>query len=181
MSNLKNASLVLRTADLPLDGSNSVGSMNATRTFMTWNNINLRLLLGDMYDSCDLFNLNITQIVSTIGPTFGTTVDDRNVTLRISSLPFINQTYSVKNGCNTNIAHLCSFVKIGGNSIYAVSFINNSLTFGKNQDMCNITISYAKVTGDDTNTPHVALDMLLMFNIYGVTKEPSYNTDKRIF
>ena len=181
MSNLKNASLVLRTADLPLNDSNNIGSMNASRTIMTWNNINLRLLLGDMYDSYDFFNLNITQITTNIGPSFGATIADRNVTLRISGLPFINQTYSVKNGCNTNVAHLCNFTKFGGNTIYTVSFTNNSLTFGKNQDICNITISYSRVNGEDTTTPHIALDMLLMFNIYGVTKEPSYNNDKRIF
>ena len=43
-----NASLVLST---------TTSSNNTSRTSFTWNNIDLRMLLGDMYDKYDRFNL----------------------------------------------------------------------------------------------------------------------------
>jgi len=187
MSNLKNATLVLRTSDLTVPNSvNTVvvgvdGEISFTRTQMTWNDVNLRLLLGDMYDSYDLFNLNIIQICSTMSISFGITPHDRSITLLIDGLPFINQTYNFKNRCNTNVATLCCFSPVAGQP-FTANFTNNSLTFGKNQDTCDIRITYTGVNGDVTRTNGIQMpDAVFLFNIFGVTKEPSYNTDKRIF
>ena len=48
MTNLQNASLVLSTNN---------GTSNTTRTSTTWTNIDLRTLLGDMYNKYDMFNI----------------------------------------------------------------------------------------------------------------------------
>jgi hypothetical protein len=53
MSDLRNAALVLRTSDLTVGQTSSVGELAADKTSMTWYNINLRTLLGDMYDDYD--------------------------------------------------------------------------------------------------------------------------------
>ena len=61
----RNASLVLKTSDLTSKSDyvygvpyvNQSGSMNAKGSSITWNNINLRTLLGDMYDRYDIFNI----------------------------------------------------------------------------------------------------------------------------
>ena len=189
MSNLKNASLVLRTSDIPpsntinIDSVDYTGQINFTRTQITWNDINLRLLLGDMYDSCDLFNLNIIQLASTTPSGFGVSQEDRTITLQIDGLPFINQTYNFKNRCNTTTATLCCFTITAATNVpFVANFTNNSLTFGKNQDICDIRITYTRVSGERINAGNVpALDAIFLFNIFGVTKEPSYNNDKRIF
>ena len=57
MYNEESASLVLRTSDLPVNSSNNVGSADQFYTNMTWSNINLRVLLGSMYDKYDKFAL----------------------------------------------------------------------------------------------------------------------------
>ena len=63
MYNEESASLILRTGDLPSNSSNNVGSADLYYTNMTWYNINLRTLLGNMYDKYDKFNLVPVQLV----------------------------------------------------------------------------------------------------------------------
>jgi hypothetical protein len=93
MSNLQNASLVLST-------NNGISNTNKTST--TWNNINLRTLLGDMYDKYDLFNLCLNTVAT------GTALSniyknpaDCNVIIRINGLPFINNTYNIGSSYNS--------------------------------------------------------------------------------
>ena len=185
MSNYKNASLVLKNYDLPLNGSNNYGYTDQYRTVMTWNNINLRTLLGDMYDTYDLFTLELNQIVASIGTgVFGTAAHDRTVLMKISGLPFINQTYNFKNGCNTNkaiIGGLTFPASTLTTSTFQIYSNSNLIVFGKNQDLCNITIEYTK--GDDTaiTTTNASPPTTFLFTIHGVINEPNYKTDKRLF
>ena len=64
---------------------------------MTWSNINLRTLLGSMYDKYDKFALVPVAYQSNVGDaTFGNSNDDRIVSVNISGLPFTNNNYSSK-------------------------------------------------------------------------------------
>ena len=54
---MEHAKLVLKTVE-----SSTIN--NATNSSFTWNNINMRTLLGAMYDKYDTFNLKITAISS---------------------------------------------------------------------------------------------------------------------
>ena len=64
MTDIRHASLVLKTSDFttrsdyvygqPYSFSN--GSINGKMSSMSWNNINLRTVLGDMYDKYNTFN-----------------------------------------------------------------------------------------------------------------------------
>jgi hypothetical protein len=185
MSNLQIASLVLRSCDIPQNGSNQYGSSDQYSLTQTWNNINLRTLLGDMYDKYDLFNICLNTI-TTSAPTvpYGNTADDRNVILKLSGLPFVNQTYSVKNGCNTNVCPIASFTfpTITTTAISATQYFysNNCYTFGKSQQSCNLTLQYGRVI-DDTlplaNTNGRAFpNVVLIFDIVGVSKDNLTNS-----
>ena len=58
MSYQEIACLVLKTSVLPMDGTtNHYGTSNSTNTIFTWTNINLRTLLGDMFDKYDRYLL----------------------------------------------------------------------------------------------------------------------------
>ena len=61
MYNEECATLVLRSGDLPAPPNNpnpnNNGFSDQYHTNMTWTNINLRTVLGDMYDKYDKFNL----------------------------------------------------------------------------------------------------------------------------
>jgi hypothetical protein len=85
MYNEESASLILRTSDLTANSTNNVGSSDANFTNMTWSNINLRTLLGAMYDKYDTFNL-VPVLFSTshgVG-SFGLVDDDRLINIFIS-------------------------------------------------------------------------------------------------
>ena len=58
MSYQEIACLILRASVLPMDGTtNAYGTSNAMNTSFTWTNINLRTLLGDMFDKYDRYIL----------------------------------------------------------------------------------------------------------------------------
>ena len=65
---------------------------NGKLSSITWNNINLRTLLGDMYDKYNTFNLCLNTISTSQANTIDPSPDSKNVNLRLSGLPFINQT-----------------------------------------------------------------------------------------
>jgi hypothetical protein len=186
MSNLQIASLVLRSSDLTLGTSNQYGSCDAGRVTQTWNNINLRTLLGDMYDKYDLFNICLNTITTaSCTQQYGDTVDDRNVVLKLSGLPFVNQTYSVKQGCNTNVCPIASFLfptyLATGITATQYFYSNNCYTFGKSQQSCNLTIQYGRVIDDalpatTVNTAKPFPNIVLIFDIVGVNKDNLTNS-----
>ena len=173
MYNEESASLVLRVADLPNNGSNNVGSCDAYHTNMTWNNINLRTLLGDMYDKYDKFNL--VPVVFTTGQgttTFGTAEDDRIFQVYISGLPFTNNVYDTNLKSNTNVA-ICNTVKFVRSNTVTING-GVALTFTKFQELVNLNIFYKRVSPSGTNYNVVTTagfpHSVFMFKIYGIKK-----------
>jgi hypothetical protein len=94
MTSQEKATLVLKTSDLTFGQSNSVGSANATGTQCTWNNIDLRVLLGNLYEKYTRFNLSLNTF--TTGPCGTLTDAETGTYLSLSGLPFVNNTYAVK-------------------------------------------------------------------------------------
>lgn len=106
--NIETSALTLRTFDInsaannsvttvnvPID--NNVGTITANGQVMIWKNVNLRMLLGDMYEKYDKFNIVLTSLmVRAINPTVGGT--EGYCSIHLSGLNFSNQTYS----CLTN-------------------------------------------------------------------------------
>jgi hypothetical protein len=178
MSNLQIASLVLRSSDLTLNSTTQYGTCDQNRLTMTWNNINLRVLLGDMYDKYDLFNICLNTITSAVSnANLGTTTDDRNVVVKLSGLPFINQTYNVKQGCNTNTCIISSFQFFSSISNTQWFYSNNCYTFGKSSLQCNLTIQYGRVSDDALPTTANAFpNMVFLFDIVGVSKDNLENS-----
>lgn len=152
----RNASLVLKTSDLTTRSdyvygysySSAVGSMNAKGSSITWNNINLRTLLGDMYDKFDLFNICLNTISTSQANLIDTNSDSRNINVKISGLPWVNQTYNVKNNSNGSSTTIATFNFVSSNSTTQYYYSNNIATFGKNSDTCNITIEYWRILDD---------------------------------
>ena len=67
MSNNLNASLILNTA---------AGVPNSNYTSCTWYGVDLRMLLGDMYDKYNRFNLCLNTVSSCIAASFATSTRD---------------------------------------------------------------------------------------------------------
>ena len=163
MSHLQNASLVLKSSNAICD---------ANRLNMTWNNINLRTLLGDMYDKYDMFNLCLNTVTTASAPaSTGGSNDDRNVIFYLSGLPFVNQTYDVQYNTNTSKTALCSFQFVSSACSTQYFYSNNIATFDKRQDMVNISLSYGKVLdGATPTTVNVFPHIVLIFDIFPVPK-----------
>jgi hypothetical protein len=171
----ESASLVLRTSDLPSNSSNNIGSSDQYYTNMTWSNINLRTLLGNIYDKYDKFALVPVAYLSNVGDgTFGTTNDDRIVTINISGLPFTNNVYNSSSKTNqvSSTFYVARFVQ---NTYITGSTGGSVLTFTKNQELVNLNIFYQRVNLNGNGNYNVATttafpQMVFTFNIYGITK-----------
>jgi len=184
MFNAECASLVLRSSSLPVDTtnglflSNAVGSTDNFLSNMTWNNINLRTLLGSMYEKYDRFALVPTQIQSIpAGSAPGITLDDRNLLVYVSGLPYINNTYDISTLTNKNAACINLIKVIAFNPTLSTS--NGMIAlFSKNQELVNLNIYYQRIVKNGNgnykpasiagqNYPHT----VFCFNIFGVREE----------
>jgi hypothetical protein len=177
MSNLQNASLVLSTNN---------GTSNTARTSITWNNINMRALLGDMYDKYDMFNLCLNTVATAVSANnFSASANDQQVMIRISGIPFINNTYNVGTTYNTNTQYVAIGTFTFANNAYATQYFygSNIATFGKNQDICSITIDYIRLSdlspalqANGQIFPHVTF----IFDIFGIDKNKDNENGTRI-
>ena len=192
MNNQTSATLVLRTADFALNDTNSVGTADQYNTNWTWSNLNLRTLLGDMYNKYDQFALVPIryQTSAATGVTFGTNPSDRTVSLNIAGLPFTNNNYNSAlktNSSNTIFGSVQIDNSAVGTSTSLLGGSMSTLTFTKNQELVNLNIYYkrlAKTGGSyDIATTAYYPDAIFIFNIYGIDKHdrvPDLNSS-RIF
>ena len=164
MSNLQNATLVLNSYD------GCIATVNNSN--LQWNNINLRTVLGDMYDKYDLFNLQLNSIAQSIPVnSIGASDNLRTLNLNISGLPFVNQTYSASTTGNSNTnKSLLTVYKFNNTAGAAQVFNNNSIiTFGKSQETANINIYYTQVVDGTVPAPtNPYPSVVFQFSIFGV-------------
>jgi hypothetical protein len=255
MSSLQHASLVLSTNN---------GTSNTNRTSTTWNNINMRTLLGDMYDKYDTYNLclNTVATATSLNNVYKAPSDSQ-VMLRIQGLPFINNTYNVGSSYNSNTQYCTIGTFTFGNAtitpsinfvgsisagsvtltisttgiilpvgsvitfydpnllglntktitamsattytlnspigVTAISSIpmytvantsasqyfygSNITTFGKNQELCNITIDYLRLTDlaqPETSGNNFFPNVTFIFDIIGIEKDKGNENGTRI-
>ena len=159
MNSVKCATLVLKTCDITndpnfnfnyTDYSGERGRINKSLSSITWNNINLRQVLGDMYDEYEEFNLVLKQVTSSQvnSRLEGLPFNSRGVYIRLSGLPFINCTYDIVTRNNRPSTILGSFVIPLGGWVSQL-FSDTAVTFGKSQFLCNISIDICEIADDD--------------------------------
>lgn len=159
MYSVKTASLVLKTCDITNDPnfnfnyndfSSERGSINKSLSSITWNNIDLRTLLGDMYDEYDEFNLVLKQVASnqTNARFEGNPFNSRGVYIRMSGLPFLNSTYDIVTR-RKKTSTILGALNIPLSGWVSQLFSDSTATFGKSQLLCNITIDLCEIADDD--------------------------------
>lgn len=129
------------------DFTGTTGSINRWQSQMTWNNINLRSLLGSLYEDGASYNLkleNVTYSLTSNLSVFTTAENNRAFNVFISGLPFMSS-YSASNNLQ-NEGLLCAVRVPSGAQHYMFNYNNNELTFDlakmNNQNNINITITY---------------------------------------
>jgi hypothetical protein len=176
MSTNQNASLVLST---------TTSINNASRTSFTWNNIDLRTLLGDMYNKYDRFNLCLNTIASGISNNYLAAQADAQVLVRVSGLPWVNNTYNITStsGYNTGNTVIASFLFVNNSQQTQYFYGSNMAVFSKNSDIASITIDYVRVS--DLASPAVVNGttyptMAFIFDIFGIDDYKINQMDQRI-
>ena len=167
MSYQEIACLVLKTSVLPMDGTtNAYGTSNSMNTSFTWTNINLRTLLGDMFDKYDRYLLLLQNISQSLAGAIATS-DDKAILINMSGLSFVNSTYIQKLQSNSGALIVCPFIFVASN-VQSQLYNNFAVsTFIKQNDIVNISINYTKIKDDSATTvtyPH----MCFIFNIVGI-------------
>jgi hypothetical protein len=177
MEQKRSVRLILRTADLTTNSTTNIGSCDQYRTSFVWFNINLRMLLGDMYNQYDYFNMCLISISSSLTQALaaGATADDKMVAVKITGLPFINQSYNQPTG-NNGIFTTAAILAIPITAVTNTQQYNNVanvMTFNKDQDLCNINISLFRIL-DDTkpvlNAANINPQFTFLFTIIGIDK-----------
>jgi len=158
---------------------NQYGTISNNRCTLTWKNINMRQVLGVMYDKYETFNMYLYQVNQSQGFALAATcaANQQLVDIRIKGLQFLNNGYNAISRNNTNTAYLTSYIlnplKSDAASLGTVTPMFNPtiITFGKSADSIDITIDMKRT--HDQLYPTVANStsfgtFVFMFKFYGI-------------
>lgn len=164
--------MTLFSSVLTLGTTNTFGTVNALGTEMTFNNISIKNILGELYDQYDTFNISLVSVtIPQSAATYGVG-NNTNILLYMAGIPFkSSNTYSNLTRTSQTYAHVASFqlpVWVA-NSSSTIQF-NNSFcnTFNKFEDYTDINLSLRSPTGA-TQVPTNAYPLLVYnFTIVGI-------------
>jgi hypothetical protein len=164
MSNIESAILFLATA---------AGEYNDDyNTSCTWNNINLRTVLGQMYDKYDVFSLELNYAAHGLADdVLNVSENDNIVFVELSGLPLINNTYNIITNHNTNVSIISFFEFLNGKTNWQTFPNASKVLFGKNSEQVNITINLLNISLVQPTAVTEYPDVCYSFNIYGIPKE----------
>jgi hypothetical protein len=175
--------LVLKTSDL-ISGV----SKNSTNANMTWNNINLRHLLGDMWDKYENFNLQLVSInsgnqgnvISLPGGLFN------SLNINISGFDFT--AYDTGRKLITQNVIIAGYMDVLTRRLQ-IQGNTNIRTFNKSSEIININIFYTINNSSYTNQTLMTFlqgfagfyDQVFIFRITGCNLHENINMEQRIF
>ncbi len=159
--------------------SNVYGYTDAVKSNCTWTNIDMRHVLGDMYDEYDEFNLVLSSMINmsqsngtyTI-QNFGDTANDENNYIEITGLDFQNQGYDQKTKTNApkGVINGVCFPSPTTATPTVFNFSDNPMTFRKSYSSSNTNINITFKKNSDGGVPASNYDYrcIFNFNIYPV-------------
>ena len=162
--------------------SNTYGFTDAFKTNCTWTNINMRDVLGDMYDEYDEFNLVLSNMISmshvnwsVVLANFGDTANDETNYIEITGLDFQNQGYDQKTKTNTakGVINGVYFSTNAPPIPLLFNFSDNPMTFRKSPSSpnTNINITFKKLSDGGVPISDYDYRCVFNFNIYPVGKK----------
>ncbi len=153
------------------------GYINRWQSSMTWNNINLRAILGEIYDTKATYNIKLESI--TFGITsnvniYSTRQSDCAFNIFINGLPFMSS-YS-SNLALVNEGLLCSVRLPHGANQFVYTYNSNELSFNltntNGTEIVNISINYRDLLTNQLEPSSSALvaypHVQFVFSIYKV-------------
>ena len=179
------ATLILNTLDISTSTipediynttvNNEYGTIENNWCTTTWKNVDLRQVLGEMYDKYETFNMYLYQINQSQG--FGAspvTLQYSMIDVRIKGLPFINNTYNAVSRNNTTSSYLTSYLlNTGALTVSPGSvtpmFNPTILTFTKGVENVDINIDMKNTLNQVY--PQITASLgtfLFLFKFYGI-------------
>jgi len=157
------------------DFTGSTGFINRWQTNMRWDNINLRSILGDIYENGGKYIMKLESITFGLTSnlsTFTTVQNDKTFNIFMSGLPFI-KSYSSSRALNNEILLTPVYVPHGFTS-QIFTYNNNLFTFqltnGFGVENVSISINYRDLlsnTIEPSQNLTVAIPHIqLIFSIY---------------
>lgn len=124
--------------------SNNRGAINDIRTDMTWFNINLRNIFGDyLYNKYEVFNIRLNSVTQPNIATFGLFANDRCISLYMSGLGWLNNSYDSLGYTNVDEAFIGNIILITDPNI--ITFNNSYIATFSKSTTANIRIRYINV------------------------------------
>lgn len=134
MAQINSVTLSLSSVNLSNSG-NQYGIINAANTNMRFDNINMRLLLGDLYGKYKRFNIGLTTEMCSGGNN-----SETNLIVKMSGLSFINNAYDNIENNNTSFVNV-GYIRRGASSVASMSYVQNVYnTFAYSTDVVSISI-----------------------------------------
>jgi hypothetical protein len=151
----------------------NTGIISNNRLSYVFKNVNMKILLGDMYDKYHLYTISLIYVSgAATGAEKELFPNKRSLQVKLSGLPFVSS-YNQKTSVNNNVV-VCSCILITpeANTIWeSKNSIAQSFTFTKT-NMCDINIDLNTIHGDDiptiTNNNQMIGHILFSFQITGV-------------
>jgi len=169
------SSLVLRVSAISADNNpatytntftNAIGSISPGRLAYTWFSLDMREILGDLYEKFDYFSLRLACVQNDTGVgAYGTTVNDRLINFHTSGPQWINSTYNVFNKRNRAEA-VIGTLTLGGSGTVGTTFLNDnfSIAFQKSPIM-DFTINLNTIN-NATPATNTATTLYPLMNFY---------------
>jgi hypothetical protein len=120
-------------------------SINTNKTIITWNNINLRVLLGTLYDKYKKFNIVLKSITS-FSTALTSIATDRQTKICLTGLNFLH---------NYDIEYKCNFNKAIFTGRYFYNTSDNLISDGHFEDLIlanNATLLISTMTNEQLYT-----------------------------
>jgi uncharacterized membrane protein len=196
METRENAGLVLRTFDIQtFDGianwrtfldniNNDCGTIESNGQYLVFKNINMRHVLGTLYDKYDMFNISLRTYLSAPNTT-PIAINNAACSIWMTGLSWVNQTYNVKTKTFTTECCIggCNFLSSTTNG-QVTHHSSNTAMFRKGPpDVVDLVIELKNSLGTlsfgaDGRLEKIANDLghqQYIFDFYGVD---GYETDR---
>ncbi len=161
------ATFILRTSDLPtpttipivgsgpytagpyntwLTVTNSTGSVLAGRSSMTWNNVDIKTIIGTMWEKYDYFMITLVSTICAPIITLSTTINDRSAIVNLQGLQFVNSSYSIATKANIPIVQMGTInMSVANTGSLTQNNFMAGVMFQKADRMVNLTITLTHV------------------------------------
>jgi hypothetical protein len=134
--------------------------INTPKTSMTWNNLNLRNIMGQIYNDYDFFDIKLNSMICVSGTA---TDANNNLIVNLQGLPFIG----VGNGGKMPIGLNRTGNATTGSLVSVAGHPTNS--FNKPNSVTSLTITLDAVSTNTLSTSAFGHSVYL-FTVTGITK-----------